>query len=221
MISNKNRKLARINSSLNDKLSANIYNLILGACVLYGIVVNAIMVITCSHLFMGINPIVLIVGYFISCLIGTVITSSNNPIVSFIGYNLIVVPIGILLSVCLPSYALNDIILSIVLTGLVVIVMIGLSTLFPHFFAKLGPTLCISLLCVLVVELISLLLGFRGAFFDYIIVAIFSLYVGYDWHKAQMYPKTLDNAIDSAMDIYLDVINLFIRILSIISDNDD
>ena len=31
-----------------------------------------------------------------------------------------------------------------------------------------------------------------------------------------MYPKTLDNAVDSALDIYLDVINLFLRILRIL-----
>ena len=46
-------------------------------------------------------------------------------------------------------------------------------------------------------------------------VLIFSGYVGYDWSKAQIFPKTLDNAIDSAADIYVDIVNLFIRILRI------
>ena len=50
---------------------------------------------------------------------------------------------------------------------------------------------------------------------DYIMVLIFSGYVGYDWSKAQIFPKTLDNAIDSAADIYVDIVNLFIRILRI------
>ena len=44
---------------------------------------------------------------------------------------------------------------------------------------------------------------------------IFCGYIGLDWNRAQMYPKTVDNAIDSAADIYLDVVNLFVRILSI------
>lgn len=221
MFSSKSRKIERLNSRLSDTLSVNIYNLILGVCVLYGVLMNAITVTCFSNLFLEMNPIVIIIGYFIFCIIGVLVTRSSNPIISFIGYNLIVVPIGILLSVCLPAYASSDILLSIVLVGIIVFAMICLSTIFPKFFAKLGPALLISLLCVIIVEFVSILLGFRGAILDYIVVAIFSLYVGYDWHKAQLYPKTVDNAIDSAMDIYLDIINLFIRILSILSDNDD
>ena len=221
MFSNKERKLERLHSELDDTLSVNSYNLVLGGCVLYGILMNIITVLLFSPIIIEMNPIIIIIGYLISCILGTIITRSSNPIVSFVGYNLIAVPIGILLSVCLPSSAFNDIIFSISLTGIIVLVMIFLSTMFPSFFSKLGRTLCISLLCIIIVELISILLGFRGTIFDYIIVGIFSLYVGYDWYKAQMYPKTLDNAIDSAMDIYLDIINLFIRILSIISRKDD
>lgn len=52
--------------------------------------------------------------------------------------------------------------------------------------------------------------------------AIFSLYIGYDWVKAQMYVKTVDNAVDSALDIYLDIINLFLQLLRILgSKNND
>ena len=50
---------------------------------------------------------------------------------------------------------------------------------------------------------------------DYAVALIFCGYIGLDWCRAQQYPKTLDNAIDSAADIYLDIVNLFIRILSI------
>ena len=50
---------------------------------------------------------------------------------------------------------------------------------------------------------------------DYAVALIFCGYIGLDWCRAQRYPKTLDNAIDSAADIYLDVVNLFIRVLSI------
>ena len=52
---------------------------------------------------------------------------------------------------------------------------------------------------------------------DYLVVLLFCGYVGFDWAKAQQYPKTLDNAVDSAADIYVDIIYLFLRILSILS----
>ena len=53
------------------------------------------------------------------------------------------------------------------------------------------------------------------------IAVIFALYIGYDWVKAQQYVHTLDNAVDSALDIYMDIINLFLRVLMILGRNND
>ena len=101
-------------------------------------------------------------------------------------------------------------------TGLVTVIMIILSMLYPAFFQNLGRTLIISLLgCILVEFVGSILFRIPLGFIDYIVALIFCGYIGLDWNRAQAYPKTLDNAIDSAADIYLDVVNLFVRILSI------
>ena len=101
--------------------------------------------------------------------------------------------------------------------NIVNIVGTSLATMFPHVFAGLGRTLFIALVVSLIGELLTLFLfGYTGTFFDWIFVVIFSLYIGYDWHRAQSFPKTLNNAIDSACDLYIDIINLFIRILQIL-----
>ena len=50
---------------------------------------------------------------------------------------------------------------------------------------------------------------------------VFSLYIGYDFLKAQELDYTIDNAIDSAVSIYLDIINLFLRILRILGNSRD
>ena len=221
MLSTKERKLERINSGLNDTLSTRTYNIILGACILYGFLMNAIMVATCGPLFADMNYGIFLIGYFVSCIIGTILTRTNNPVISFIGYNLVVVPIGAVLTVCLPNYYMSDILSAIMVTGIVVVIMMGLSTMHPNVFAKMGTTLLIALLVSIVAELVAMLLGYGGTIFNWLFIVIFSLYIGYDWNKAQMYPKTLDNAIDSALDIYLDIINLFIRLLSIIGKKDD
>ena len=74
------------------------------------------------------------------------------------------------------------------------------------------------LLAGLVAEVVAtLLLGYRGAAFDWFFVLIFSGYIGYDIAKSQAYPKTVDNAVDCALDIYIGSINLFIRLLSILN----
>ena len=222
MINSKQQKLNRINSGLPDAILSQTYNLIIGACLLYGFVVNALIVGTCSEFFMGINPWTLIIGYVISCIVGALLTRSDSALVSFIGYNLVVVPIGAVMSVSLPGYPVQDILSAIVVTGVVVLVMMILSTLRPNIFAKMGKTLFIGLLVSLVAEIIAMLFGYAGTIFNWIFVIIFSLYIGYDWHKAQMYPKTVNNAVDAALDIYLDIINLFLRLLEIfgVKDND-
>ena len=54
---------------------------------------------------------------------------------------------------------------------------------------------------------------------DWLVALLFCGYIGYDWAKAQEKRKTLDNAVDSAVDLYLDIINLFVRLLGS-KDND-
>lgn len=223
MFSSKERKMERLNSMLSDskEINANVYNLVIGAMVAYGLIVNIFMVSFFSEEFMNINPWVFIIGYFISCIVGSIIAAkSNNPFISFIGYNLIVVPIGILLCICLPDYSSTAILPAIVITSVIVVVMMVLATVAPQFFRGLGTTLFVVLLVNIIVELIAVLaFGYNGNLFNWIAILVFSGYIGYDWCKAQDYPKTFDNAIDSAIDIYLDIINLFIRILEIIGDD--
>ncbi len=178
---------------------------------------NAIIVLTCTDFFIGLHPGVFFGGYIVLCLAGTFLTVSKSPLVSFLGYNLVVVPIGAVLSVALPAYYYKDIIAAALVTGLVVAIMLGLATAYPKFFAGLGRVLFLALTVSLIAQLVAMLLGYGGGVFNWIFVIIFSLYIGYDWFKAQSYPKTVDNAVDSALDLYLDIINLFIRLLDIIS----
>jgi FtsH-binding integral membrane protein len=103
------------------------------------------------------------------------------------------------------------------LTGMVTATMMLLALIKPSFFLGLGRTLFFALIIGIVAEIVATwLLGYRGALFDWLFVILFSGYIGYDVAKSQAYPKTLDNAVDSALDIYLDIINLFIRLLSIL-----
>jgi FtsH-binding integral membrane protein len=221
MFNNSKRKEERLNSRLPDTLNASSYNMVIGGCLAYGFLMNAIMVMVASNFFMEMNPIVFLIGYIVCVIAGSFMTSlSRNPIVSFIGYNLIVVPIGALLAVCIPSYDPADIIAAVVVTAMITGVMMLLGIMFREFFSKLGIVLFVSLLVGIVIEFIAMLLGYGGDIFNWLFVIIFSLYIGYDWHKAQAYPKTLDNAIDSAVDLYLDIINIFIRLLEIFGKKD-
>lgn len=211
------RKEAR--TQCPDTIGTAAYNGVIGLTILYGFVVNALMVVFARPLFEGLPLIAILIGYFVSAIAGAIIANkSSKPAISFLGYNLIVLPVGMLLSLVLPGESAGNIFLAVVLTGIVTVIMILLSVIFPRFFARLGPSLLWSLVIGIVVELVATLLGYGGNIFNWLFVVIFSLYIGYDWHKAQSYSKTVDNAIDSAIDLYLDLINLFIRILDLLDN---
>jgi FtsH-binding integral membrane protein len=94
--------------------------------------------------------------------------------------------------------------------------MMLLSMVFPRLFLSIGPALGIALLVSILAELVLMLVGgVVYGVFDFVVAAIFCGYIGYDWAVAQRRQFTTDNAIDSACALYLDIVNLFIRLLAI------
>jgi len=166
----------------------------------------------------SVNPWIFFIGYFASCFFGIYLfQKSTNPVVSFIGYNFVVVPFGLIINMVVSQYDPELVTEAIRITGLVTIAMMCLGTLFPAFFQKISGALTIALLLVIVVELIEVFIfNTHHGILDWIVVLIFCGYIGYDWGRANQIPKTIDNAIDSAAALYMDIINLFLRILRIL-----
>ncbi len=180
-------------------ISSEMYNLIIGGVLLYGFIINAIMTAVFGDSitnFVLTNPVVFYIGYFILAIAGTfMVRKSDNPVVSFIGYNLMVVPIGMVIafSVTIYTHIGYSMIVATAfgITAAVTLVMMIISSIYPNFFLSMGRTLGITLLITVV--------------------------VGYDWAKANAIEKTADNAIDSASELYLDIANLFLRIMKILA----
>uniref|UniRef100_Q0I0H5 Histidine kinase n=1 Tax=Shewanella sp. (strain MR-7) TaxID=60481 RepID=Q0I0H5_SHESR len=204
----------------NDTLiGAGLYNLVIGLTLLWGFAVNYMMV---SHIdpeaIASVNPWIFFIGYFASCFFGIYLFQrSSNPLVSFIGYNFVVVPFGLIINIVVSQYDPELVTEAIRITGLVTIAMMCLGTLFPAFFQKIVGVLTMALLLVIVIELIEIFIfNTHHGILDWIVVLIFCGYIGYDWGRANQIPKTVDNAVDSAAALYMDIINLFLRILRIL-----
>ncbi len=76
-----------------NKLTNKQYNIAIGIILLWGFLVNTIMCIFFQDSFSRLNPTMVLIGYFVVALVGICMSVfSNNPIVSFIGYNLVVLP---------------------------------------------------------------------------------------------------------------------------------
>ena len=81
---------------------------------------------------------------------------------------------------------------------------------------SLGRGLFIAFIVAFVAEIaMYFITGSVPPIFDWIFVVIFSGYIGYDWVRAQMVPKTVDNAIDCAAALYVDIAILFLRLVRI------
>lgn len=197
------------------------YNIIIGLILLWGFAVNAIMCVFFQDVFLTWNTTTVLIGYFVAAIIGICMsTFSDNPIVSFMGYNLVVLPIGVVLSISVKDYYVSSIVQAFILTTLITVLMIIISTIKPEIFESLGSTLFICLSGVIVLELIMMIIGVSTPqWWDWVVALLFCGYIGYDWSKAQERDRTLDNAVDSAVDLYLDIINLFVRLLG--SKDDD
>ena len=207
------------------EISERAYNLIIGGMLLWGFLLNFITVAMFGEQVAAFvsttNPILFFIVYMALVLAGNAMIVRGGPALSFVGYTLIAAPIGMLVCISVQGIPASIIESAVLITAIVTLSFMIASTLFPGFFLRLGRVLLFSLLFMIVGGLISLLL-FKGRsyfIYEWLGAAIFSLYIGYDWARANTCARTVNNAIDLSASLYLDIINLFLRILSIMNRN--
>ena len=209
----------------NAIISSRAYNAVLIGVLVWGFLVNVVLCTYAGNVINSVNPIAFIVVYLVCVFGGIMLTNrSHTPALSFLGYNMVVVPFGLVLSMVVQEYGGMDSVVvrdAFAYTLVITIAMLGIEMMFPNFFEKIGMALLGLLIGLIVCELVLILMHVRQSATDWIAAGIFSLYIAYDIHRSQQFPKTVDNAIDSALDIYLDIANLFIRLLQIFGSKKD
>ena len=204
------------------EISERAFNLIIGGMLLWGFLLNyltvALLAPQVMRMVYGMNPLIFLVLYFVLVLIGNVMVVKGGPALSFVGYTLIAAPIGMVLCLSLQGVPVDIVKTAALLTSIVTLSFMIAATLFPGFFLRLGRVLMFALIAMLVGELISvLILHSTGMIYTWLGVGIFSLYIGYDWARANACAPTLGNAIAVSAALYLDIVNLFLRILRILN----
>lgn len=162
-------------------------------------------------------------GVLAVSLLGTFIAHSNdNPVVSAFGYALVAGPFGLLLGPFVAMYETSSVVKIFALTSAVVLILGLVGVLIPDDLSSWGTPLFGALLLLIGGYFIVPLLGFFGipvdgamTALDWVGLIIFGALVIFDLNRAVRLPHTVDNAIDSAVAIYLDFINIFIRLLSL------
>ena len=208
------------------EISERAFNLLIGGVLLWGFGLNYLTVALFGQqavrLVTGMNPIVFLLGYFALVIAGNALIARPSPALSFLGYNLIAVPIGLVVCVTLQGYYVETVRGAVLMTAIITLSFMIAATLFPGFFLSLGRVLFFSLLILIAGGVIGMLF-FRGTgmLYAWLGAGAFSLYIGYDWARANTCARTVDNAIDLSASLYLDIINLFLRVLRIMGRRRD
>lgn len=155
-------------------------------------------------------------------LIGCFIAMNDNIGISFIGYNMITIPFGLILGPVLSKYSPNVVENAVVITAIITGIMGFAGVTFPNFFRYIGSALFIALIGLVVVRILAIFIpALNFGFIDYIAAGIFSLYIGYDMFRASEATRTFGSALKIAVSLYLDIFNLFMSILSILGNDND
>ena len=208
------------------EISERGFNLIIGGMLAWGFLVNYLMVTFFSEPLtrmvynMGVVPF--LIAYFALAITGCIMIGKGSAGLSFIGYNLVALPVGVVVCSCIEGVPPSIVKSAVLVTAIVTLSLMIISTIFPGFFLSLGRTLGVTLLVAIIAEVVSIFIFHRySPIYEWVFVGIFSLYIGYDWARANTCARTAKNAIVLAASLYLDIVNLFLRILEIMSRKKD
>lgn len=132
------------------------------------------------------------------------------------GFTLFTFTFGATLALTLQRYTPATITYAFAITACLSAIFLIMGVLFPGFFSRIGGVLMIGLIGVLLVELVAVFFFHaQQGWLDYVVVLLFCGFLGYDAYRMSMDEPTIPNAIFYAVDIFLDVVNILLRVLNI------
>lgn len=207
----------------SDTMSRRAFYLVIGAVLSWGFFATWYVSGLTANWQPGVG-MYLLVGLGIP-IVGILLSTSESPLLSFIGFNMVAIPIGATLGPVLAHYQLAQpgvVGQAAFNTGCITGIMGCSGFMFPNFYRSIGGFLFWGLVALLVIIVLGMFIpGLKAPFIAYLGAGLFALYIGYDMWRASEIPATLDNAVDVCVSLYLDIINLFRFVLEIMAGDSD
>lgn len=127
---------------------------------------------------------------------------------------------GLTASFGLANYDLPTINTAFIATAAITFVFGALGVTFPKFFQRVYGIGFGVLLATILVEIVLMFMGVSQSITDLIVIVVFAGFIGYDTYVATTVPPTLPNAVLMASNLFVDIINVFLRILNILGRRD-
>ena len=135
-----------------------------------------------------------------------------------LGYVLIVGSLGFTTSFLLSMYTVDSIFAALLGTACIAVVMTIAGFVYPAFFQRIAGILLALLIGVIIAQILFMFLGISQGWLDWVVLLIFAGFIGVDTWRAMHSEPTMPNAIFWATSLYLDLLNIFIRLLAIFGD---
>ena len=217
-------------ASRAKEMSPRAYNLTMSALIFLGFCAmgaGAYFTSTMSfaRMMMSGAALPLVFGSFILTIVGMVMMSAaaskQSVGLSLVGYVIFASTFGLTASFGLANYDLPTINTAFIATAAITFVFGALGVTFPKFFQRVYGIGFGILLATILVEIVLMFMGVSQTITDLIVIVVFAGFIGYDTYVATTVPPTLPNAVLMASNLFVDIINVFLRILNILGRRDE
>lgn len=221
--------MARYDASLTQQSSAPAISRRAYNALTYGLVTVSFIILWGTYQFAngggldGIiraNPLVVLIGSLVATIGGVVLMSvgksKQSVPLALAGYVIFSLTFGITMALALQHYSIGTITYAFGITACVSGIFLIAGVMFPQFFARIGGVLFVGLIGVCLAEFIAVFFFHASqTIFDYIVIVLFCGFLGYDSYIMSSDEPTVPNAIFHASNIYIDILNILIRVLDI------
>jgi FtsH-binding integral membrane protein len=173
------------------------------------------------NLFSGYKWLILVIAEFGLVIALSAFITKLNPMVAKVLFCVYALVTGLTFSAIFVAYELGSIIYVFGITGIVFLIFALLGYYTNMDLSKLGTYLLMALIAIIIASIINMFIGSSSLEFGITIIGvlIFVGYVAYDINmlkKSTLYEQNENLPIYWALQLYLDFINLFIKLLRLL-----
>jgi FtsH-binding integral membrane protein len=203
-----------------DDIPEGLFNLIFALTTTFGMVVYGVFAALFIHSKMGLWETL---GIFCISLIGCYVSTTDFPPIKIFGLTMIAGGLGAICGPFIGHFKVASVAEIAGATVFITVVLGAIGWLWPTSLKSWGLSLLVLLIVLILMQIfIPIIYAAMGLpltgvlrLLDWVGIILFSAWVIFDFNRAQELPKTIDNAMDCGVSVFLDVANIFIRLLAL------
>jgi hypothetical protein len=211
------------------EVSARTFNVVMSVTTLYGFIVygaagwGSARIIQ-ERLLVGWPALAYLVALLGISIVGMLVSFSPDPLRAYGGLSALAGSLGALIGPIANHYGRGSVADAAIVTLCITLVLGAAGYLYPRSLEHWGSTLCLALSTLVGAQLLSLSASIGvihplHSVVSWLAIILFSAFVVYDFNRAQRLTRTIPNAIQSGVAVFVDVTNLFVRLLQIFGQN--